>query len=143
MTKGRRATNSYRKPQPNPRSHSGPCGTACVLVGIVVLVVASSCAGRSSHAAEWRSCPRPPGGADVRQFRVRGAETCGHARRVLGYAAFGHEGGCGRACHYLGFTCQERPGGLKRNSSGGSYYTYVDESCARGSRHAAWRIVFH
>jgi hypothetical protein len=79
----------------------------------------------------------------VRQFRVKGGETCRHAKRVLDYTAFGHEGGCGRACHYLGFTCQERPGGLEHNSSGGSYYTYVDDSCARGQRHANWRIVFH
>jgi hypothetical protein len=115
---------------------------SCVLVGIVVLVIASSCGGRSSHV-EWVSCPRPPGGADVRQFRVKGGETCGHARRVLGYTAFGHEGGCGDACHYLGFICRDRPGGLKRNSSGGSYYTHVDDWCARGPRRAAWRIVFH
>jgi hypothetical protein len=108
------------------------------------------CAGRggASHnsrtqAAEWASCPRPLARADVRQFRVKGGETCRHAKRVLDYTAFGHEGGCGRACHYLGFTCQERPGGLEHNSSGGSYYTYVDDSCARGQRHANWRIVFH
>jgi hypothetical protein len=114
-----------------------------VLVGVVVLAVASSCGGRSSHTAAWVSCPRPPGRADVRRFRVEGGETCGHARRLLGYTAFGHEGGCGRTCHYLGFTCGERPGGLERNSSGGSYYTYVDEWCARGPRRATWRIVFH
>jgi hypothetical protein len=118
-------------------------GTACVLVGIVVLVAASSCGGGSSHAAAWVSCPRPLGGANVRQFRVKGGERCRHAKRVLDYTAFGHEGGCGRACHYLGFICQEHPGGLEHNSTGGSYYTYEDDSCALGQLHAAWRILFH
>jgi hypothetical protein len=124
--------------------HARLSGTACVLVGVVVLAVASSCGGQSSQAAaSWTSCPRPPGGADVRNFRVKGGETCAHARRVLDYTAFGHEGGCGRGCHYLGFTCQERPGGLKRVPGGGSTYTYSDDSCTRGSRQAEWRIVFH
>ena len=119
-------------------------GTACVLVGVaVVLVFGSSCGGRSSNAAAWVSCPPPPdSAADVRRFRVKGGETCGHARRVLGYTDFGHEGECS-PCHYLGYTCRQLPGGLKRNSSGGSYYTYQDDLCVSGQRRASWRIVFH
>src|SRR5438132_825593 len=109
-------------------------GTACVLVDVaVVLVAASSCGGRSSHAA-WVSCPRPAdSAADVRRFRVKGGETCAHARRVLGYTDFGHEGECS-PCHYLGYTCRQLPGGLKRNSSGGSSYTYEDDLCVSGQR---------
>jgi len=114
-----------------------PAGAAALLV------LASSCGGHASHAAAWLSCPRPPSDADIRQFRVKGGETCAHANRVLGYTAFGHEGSCGDACHYLGYTCRQLPGGLKSNSSGGSYYTYEDDSCVRGQRHAAWRIVYH
>jgi hypothetical protein len=92
----------------------------------------------------WTPCAPPPSdaGADIRRFRVRGGETCSHAARVLGYTAFGHEGGCGDACHYLGFVCQQRPGGLKSNSSDGSY-TFEDDTCARRRRQSAWRIVFH
>jgi hypothetical protein len=74
---------------------------------------------------------------------VRGGETCSHGSRVLGYTAFGHEGSCGDACRYLGYTCREHPGGLRSNSSGGSYYTYEDDACVRGPRQAAWRIVVH
>ena len=113
---------------------------ACMLIGAAVLVTGSSCGRRSTHAV-WISCPRPPSAADIRRFRVTGGEKCGHARLVLDYTAFGHEGGCGDACHHLGYTRYERPGGLERNSSGGSYYTYVDDRCVRGSRRAAWRIV--
>jgi hypothetical protein len=112
---------------------------ACALVGLVILVAASSCGG--TRHERWVTCPRPPEGADVRQFRVKGGETCGHARRVLDYAAFGHEGECS-PCSYLGFMCRERPGGLERNSFG-SYYTFSDDSCVHGPRRAAWRIVFH
>lgn len=95
----------------------------------------------SARAAAWLPCPRPRSHADIRRFRVAGGETCAHARRVLDYAAFGHEGGC---CPHqsLGFTCHDRPGGLERNSSGGGY-TYDDDWCVRGVRRAAWRIVFH
>jgi hypothetical protein len=121
-----------------------PASSAACVVGIVAIVCLSSCrGGESSHTAAWVSCPRPPGHADVRRFSVRGGETCSHARRVLGYTAFGHEGACGRACHYLGFTCRDDPGGLRRDQSGGSYYTYVDDWCTRGHRQATWRIVFH
>ena len=118
-------------------------GAAGVLVVVVVLLVASSCRGGSSHENAWVSCPPPAGRADVRRFRVTGGETCSHARRVLAYTAFGHEGACGRSCHYLGFTCQDSPGGLEPTSFGGSYYTYEDDSCVRGPRRAAWRIVIH
>jgi hypothetical protein len=61
---------------------------ACALVGLVILVAASSCGG--TRHERWVTCLRPPEGADVRQLRVKGGETCGHARRVLDYAAFGH-----------------------------------------------------
>src|SRR5436190_21700266 len=108
---------------------------ACLGVGLG-LVLASACGGRSSS---WTSCPSPPGRADIRHFKVQGGETCGHARRVLDYTAFGHEGGCG-PCHYLSFTCEEHQGGLRRNSSGGSYYTYADDLCVQGDRRAAWTI---
>jgi hypothetical protein len=74
---------------------------------------------------------------------VSGGETCDHGKRVLDYAAFGHEGGCGDACHYLGYTCREQPGGLRSNGSGGSYYAYVDDVCVRGPHQAAWRVVSH
>jgi hypothetical protein len=118
-------------------------GAVCALVGGATLLAASSCAGGSSHATAWTSCPRPAGtAADIRRFRVEGGETCRHANVVLGYAAFGHEGGCS-PCHYLAYTCREVPGGLKHNSSGGSFYTYADFSCTRGGRRGAWRIAFH
>jgi hypothetical protein len=74
---------------------------------------------------------------------VRGGETCSRARRVLGYTAFRHEGSCGDTCHYLGYVCQQHPGALKSNAYSGSYYTYEDDTCIRGPRQAAWRIVFH
>ena len=140
----RRSENCFRGPVflNVTRSPSTGIRISCVLVGLVVVMIASACGGRSSH--RWVSCARPPGSAaDVRDFKVNGGETCSHASRILGYTAFGHEGGCGDACHYLGYTCRERPGGLKRSSGGGSFYTYVDDWCVRGSRHAAWRIIFH
>lgn len=115
----------------------------CGLVAVGALLLGNSCGDHSSHASAWVSCPRPSSAADIRRFRVKGGEACDHAKRVLGYAAFGHEGACGDACHYLGYNCRDHPGGLKRNSSGGSYFTYVDDLCVRGSRQAAWRVVFH
>jgi hypothetical protein len=130
-----------------PSAAAGICsnmrtGTACVFLGVSLLAAASSCGNDASRAAKWHSCPRPPSAADIRQFRVKSDQTCARARRVLGYTAFGHEGMCG-PCHYLGFTCTQRAGGLKRNSFGGSYYTYEDDLCVRGPRRAAWRIVYH
>jgi hypothetical protein len=115
-----------------------------VVVGGALLATLSGCGHHASRAVMLTSCPRPSSAADIRRFRVRGGETCSHAGRVLGYAAFGHEGSCGDdACHYLGYVCGQHPGGLKSNSSCGSYYTYEDDVCVRGPRQAAWRIVFH
>jgi hypothetical protein len=113
------------------------------LVGGALLATLSGCGHHASRAVMWTSCPRPSSAADIRRFKVRGGEKCRHASRVLGYTAFGHEGSCGDACGYHGYTCRQRPGGLKSNSSGGSYYTYEDDACVRGLRQAAWRIVAH
>jgi hypothetical protein len=117
--------------------------TVRALVAGAVLVAASGCGGHSSHAAAWTACPRPSSHADIRRFRVRGGETCAKAKRILDWVSFGHEGSCGRACRHLGYTCSQVPGGLKREPSGGSTYTYSDDTCVRGERRAAWRIVFH
>lgn len=115
-----------------------------MVVGSALLATVSGCGHHSSRAVTWTSCPRPSSAADIRRFRVSGGETCRHAARVLGYTAFGHEGGCGNdGCHYLGYVCGDHAGGLKSNSYGGSYYTYEDDICARGPRRAAWRIVSH
>jgi hypothetical protein len=89
------------------------------------------------------ACPKPSTDADVRQFRVRGGESCEQGRRVLTYAAFRHGGGCDRGCHHDGYTCLEHLGRLTQFPSGASLYTYVDDVCIRGRREAAWRIVFH
>jgi hypothetical protein len=118
-------------------------GHVLALVGAALLATLSGCGHHASRAVTWTSCSRPPGAADIRRFRVRGGETCSHANRVLGYTAFGHEGSCGDACQYLGYICRQHPGGLKPNSYGGSYYTYEDDTCVRGARQAAWRIVVH
>lgn len=116
---------------------------ALALFGAALLAPLGGCGHHASRRLTWTPCPRPPGAADIRRFRVRGGETCTHASQVLGYTAFGHEGSCGDACHYHGYTCRQHPGGLKSNSSGGSYYTYENDACVRGSREAAWRIVLH
>jgi hypothetical protein len=116
---------------------------ASAFVAGFALTCLSGCSHHASDAPPRTPCPRPSIAADIRRFSVMGGETCRHANRVLGFTAFGHEGSCGDACHYLGYTCRQRPGGLKSNGSGGSYYSYEDDTCIRGRLQAAWRIVFH
>jgi hypothetical protein len=140
-----RAPSESSEPSRTDREHRDDrASRSLTFVGGVLLAALSGCGHHhASRAQTWTSCPRPSSAADIRQFRVRGGETCSHGSRVLGYTAFGHEGSCGDACRYLGYTCREHPGGLRSNSSGGSYYTYEDDACVRGPRRAAWRIVFH
>ena len=90
----------------------------------------------------WAACPRPPGTVDIRQFRIRGDESCDHAKRILGYAAYETEGSCDRGCRHEGYTCLEHLRRLTQNS-GLSLFTYVDDICTRDTRQARWRIVFH
>jgi hypothetical protein len=127
----------------NPRETGTPSPVArqlrmsvCAVVASPLLGALTACGDQAQHVSAWTACPRPSSHADIQRFRVRGGETCAHASRVLNYAAFGHEGGCGtNGCHYLGYTCGDRPGGLRSNSSGGSYFTYEDDFCTRDRSH--------
>jgi hypothetical protein len=116
---------------------------ALIVVALLCVGVACGC-GSSEATAAWTPCPRPASDADIRHFRVTGGETCSHAKRVLDWTAFGHEGMCGDSgCRYLGYVCRQRPGGLAPTDGGGSAYTYEDDSCVRGSHRGAWRIDYH
>jgi hypothetical protein len=118
-------------------------GRAGALVAVLGVLLGSACGGRSPAAATWTACQRPAGDVDIRQFRVRGGESCHHARRILGYATFGSEGGCRQGCRHEGYTCLEHLGRHTQQQSGRSLFTYVDDVCARDTREAAWRVVFH
>lgn len=119
-------------------------GMSTALVGALgVLVGGAACGGRPSDATTWTTCPRPPGQVDIRRFRVRGDESCNHARRILDYATFGSEGGCRQGCRHEGYTCLEHFGRNTQQLSGRSLFTYVDDVCAHDKREAAWRVVFH
>jgi hypothetical protein len=114
-----------------------------IVVGLLCVGVACGC-GSSKATATWMPCPRPASHADIRRFEVAGGETCAQAKRVLDWAAFGHEGMCGDSgCRHLGYVCWQRPGGLVPSAGGGSAYTYEDDSCVRGARKGAWRVVTH
>jgi hypothetical protein len=113
------------------------------MVGAFAVFLTSACGDRSPHADAWTPCSRPPGAADIRQFRVRGDETCGHARRLLGYVASVQGGDCNRGCHHEGYTCLEHLVRFTQTLSGASVFTYVDDICARGTSRATWRIVFN
>jgi hypothetical protein len=112
-------------------------------VGVLTVALTSACSGRSPHLDAWIACSRPPGPADIRQFRVRGEETCDHARRLLGYVASAQGGDCNRGCRHEGYTCLEHLVRFTQTLSGASSFTFVDDVCAQGTRRAAWRIVFH
>jgi hypothetical protein len=119
-------------------------GTTAALVAVLGFVLLSvACGGRSTDATTWTACPRPAGEVDIRQFRVRGQESCDHAHRILRYATFGSEGGCRQGCKHEGYTCLEHLGRHTQQLSGLSLFTYVDDVCAHGSHEAAWRVVFH
>ena len=112
-----------------------------IAVAVVVAGLGNAC-GHSTHASAWTSCPPPDGRADIRLFRVRGGETCEHARRVLTHVAF-HSKGCAHGCRHDGYTCLEHLARHTQANSGLSLFTYVDDVCTRGDDQAAWRIVFH
>lgn len=118
---------------------------ACALVAGALLGASAACGSASSKSTTtWTACPRPASHADIRRFRVAGGETCAHAKRLLDWTAFGHEGSCGNSgCHHLGYVCRQRAGGLVPTAGGGSTYTYEDDSCVRAERKGAWRVVFH
>jgi hypothetical protein len=116
---------------------------------LVTSVLVSSGCGNSAHTASngaWASCTfsDPSGyGLKVRNFEVRGGETCLHASKLIEGVEQGFEGGCGASCHVLRFTCHEHPGGLTHYPTGqgtGSYYAYSDALCVRDTKHARWRI---
>jgi len=129
-----------------------PMGFRAALGGSVALVasvlVTSGCgnSARTASGSAWTSCTfsNPSGyGLDVRNFEVRGGETCLHASKLINRVEQGFEGGCGASCHVLRFTCHEHPGGLTHYPTGqgtGSYYAYSDAQCARDAKHARWRV---
>jgi hypothetical protein len=133
--------------------YSASMGLRAALGGPHALVVASvlvtsGCGNgaRTASRSAWTSCTfsNPSGyGLDVRNFEVRGGETCLHASKLINGVEQGFEGGCGASCHVLRFTCHEHPGGLTHYPTGqgtGSYYAYSDAQCARDAKHARWRV---
>jgi hypothetical protein len=118
-------------------------------LALIAFVLVSSACGDSARIASkggWTSCTfssQPGYRLKIRNFEVRGGETCLHAGKLVEGVEQGFEGGCGATCRVLRFTCHEHPGGLTHYPPGqgtGSYYAYSDAQCVRDAKHARWRL---
>ena len=129
-----------------PMAFRAAFGGSLVLVASVLVTSGCANSARTASRTAWTSCTfsNPSShGLDVRNFEVRGGETCLHASKLINGVEQGFEGGCGASCHVLRFTCHEHPGGLTHYPTGqgtGSYYAYSDAQCARDAKHTRWRV---